>query len=108
MPLRERLRAIPSYFTREEAQAKMGERIRARVELAGVPIGTTGIVVRFDDDVGDDGYDLGVLWELPQGPPPFAFGELEGHTHVVFRVGKPFIDWFSRDEYERFLAVVLH
>ena len=72
-------------FDEVNARALVGTRVRTRVEFSGVPVGTAGQVVRADRS--GDGYTLGVEWELT------------GRT-------KPLVDWFSRSEYERFLAEV--
>ncbi len=38
-----------SSFTQEEAEAKVGKRIRMRVKFPRVPQGTTGVVLMADD-----------------------------------------------------------
>jgi hypothetical protein len=68
-----------SSFTRAEAQAKVGTRVRSRVALAGIPRGATGTIVRADRVI--DGYDVEVAWVWP------------GH-----RTSR--IHWFTRVEYE--------
>jgi hypothetical protein len=37
-----------SNFTKEEAEAKVGKKIRTKVEFSGVPKGSMGMVVRAD------------------------------------------------------------
>jgi len=74
------------YFTRSEAEARVGRRLRSLVAFSGVPQGTTGTVVSADP-AGDGGYDLAIRWDLP------------GRT-------RPLVDWFSRDEYERYLEEI--
>jgi hypothetical protein len=66
-------------FTRAQAQAKVGTRVRTRVAYAGVPRGAIGTVVRVDPVI--DGYDVEVAW-LWSGRRT------------------PWIDWFTREEYE--------
>jgi hypothetical protein len=65
-------------FTRAEAQAKVGRRVRARLAFAEVPAGALGTVVRVDRVV--DGYDLEVAWRRPGRPTPW-------------------IEWFTKAEY---------
>jgi hypothetical protein len=66
-------------FTRAQAQAKVGMRVRTRVACPGVPRGAIGTVVRVDPVI--DGYDVEVAW-LWSGRRT------------------PWIDWFTREEYE--------
>jgi hypothetical protein len=70
-------------FTRAQAQAKVGTRVRTRVAYAGVPRGAIGTVVRVDPVI--DGYDVEVAW-LWSGRRT------------------PWIDWFTREEYEAHLT----
>ena len=69
------------HFTEEEAKAKGGTQVRALVDTADVPQGTPGVVI--DAMPAGDGYDVCVEWET------------DGDS--IFQ------DWFSKDEYERFL-----
>ncbi|HXH13818.1 MAG TPA: hypothetical protein VNP04_29115 [Alphaproteobacteria bacterium] len=48
-------------FSRAEAQAKVGKRVRARVAFGEVPEGAIGTVISADRVI--DGYDLEVAWE---------------------------------------------
>jgi hypothetical protein len=66
-------------FTRAEAQAKVGTRVRTRVAFAGVPRGATGTVIRADRVI--DGYDVEVAW-------------------VWAGRRTPLIDWVTKEEYE--------
>jgi hypothetical protein len=66
-------------FTRAQAQAKVGTRVRTRVAYAGVPQGAIGTVVRVDPVI--DGYDVEVAW-LWSGRRT------------------PWIDWLTKAEYE--------
>jgi hypothetical protein len=70
-------------FTRAEAQAKIGTRVRSRVTLAGIPRGATGTITRVDRVI--DGYDIEVAWVWPGRRTPW-------------------IDWFTRAEYEAHLV----
>ena len=66
-------------FTRAEARAKVGKRVRTRVTFAGVPQGTIGTIV--DADRVIDGYDVEVAW-----------GQSGRRT--------PWVDWLTKEEYE--------
>jgi len=78
------------YFTRTEAEARVGRRIRSLVVFSGVPQNTTGTVIGADP-AGDDGWSLAIRWDIP--------GRSPGHTRML-------VDWFSRDEYERCLEEI--
>jgi hypothetical protein len=73
--------ATRNYFSGEAARALIGRGIRTLVEFSGVPTGTTGKVIRADPTADADSYNVGI----------------ESHRH------KPLVDWFSCDEYHRFL-----
>ena len=45
-------------FTRAEAQAKVGTRVRARVAFAGVPPGAIGTIVRVDHVIDGDNVEV--------------------------------------------------
>ena len=47
-------------FTRAEARAKVGRRVRTRVAFAGVPEGAIGTITGADRVI--DGYDVEVAW----------------------------------------------
>jgi hypothetical protein len=66
-------------FTRAEARAKVGKRVRTRVPFAGVPEGAVGTVIRVDRVI--DGYDVEVTW-----------GRSGRRT--------PWVDWLTKEEYE--------
>jgi hypothetical protein len=66
-------------FTRAEAEAKVGTRVRRRVAVAGVPRGATGTVMRVDRVL--DGYDVEVAWGWPGRRAPW-------------------LDWCTKAEYE--------
>jgi hypothetical protein len=48
-------------FTREEAAAKIGKRVRSMVDIAGVTSILVGMVIRAD--AVDDGDIVGVVWD---------------------------------------------
>jgi Mouse development and cellular proliferation protein Cullin-7 len=66
-------------FTRAEAQAKVGKRVRTRVAFAEVPQGAIGTIIRIDRVI--DGHDVEVAW-LWSGRRT------------------PWVDWLTREEYE--------
>jgi hypothetical protein len=66
-------------FTRAQAQAKVGTRVRARGAVAGVPRRAIGTILRVDRVL--DGYDVEVAWVWPGRRTPW-------------------IDWWTKAEYE--------
>ena len=92
------------YFTAEDAQAKVGQRIQALRELSRVPPGTTGVVIE-TDQAFPTAHSLVIRWDV-------ANERREEHLNIggapVLFVsgGKPLVDWFSRDEYESYLREV--
>jgi hypothetical protein len=77
------------YFTEQEARRLVGQRIRSLIPFAGVPPGTEGQVKGADPSGGDPqlGWTVAIQWDLP-------------------RHSKPLVDWFSKDEYLRFLEMI--
>jgi hypothetical protein len=69
-------------FTKAEAQAKVGTRVRSRIAFAGVPRGAVGTIIRVDRVI--DGYDVEVAWVWAGRRPPW-------------------IDWVTKAEYEAHL-----
>ncbi len=49
-------------------------------------------------------YDVAIRWDLPR-PEPFADlmipANAEPYIHI--RTDEPLVDWFTKDEYERYL-----
>jgi hypothetical protein len=72
-------------FTRAEAQAKVGTRVRTHVAIAEVPEGALGTIIRVDRVI--DGYDVEVAW-------------------VWCGRRTPWIEWFTKAEYEAHLIEV--
>jgi hypothetical protein len=87
--MRER-QAVWPFFSEEEALTKVGKRIQTGVEFSGVPRGSVGRVIRADRATG--GFDLAIAWDLPSEVRAFRADPT-----------KPLVDWFTKDEYERFL-----
>jgi hypothetical protein len=65
-------------FTRAEAQAKVGTRVRTSVASAGVPQGAIGTITGAERVI--DGYDVEVAWGVGRRPP--------------------WVDWLTKAEYE--------
>lgn len=76
-------------FSKQEAGSKMGRTIRSLGEFPGVPKGTTGHVVDLEE-MGRAGFAVVVEWDVPRR----QFGTKQ----------EPIRDWFTKDEYERFLV----
>ena len=66
-------------FTRAEARAKLGTRVRTRVAFGGVPQGAVGTITGADRVL--DGYDVEVAWGRAGRRPPW-------------------VDWVTKAEYE--------
>ncbi len=92
------------YFTDEEAQAKVGQRIQALRELSSIPQGTTGIVIE-TDQAFPTAHSLVIQWDVANERREEQLNI--GDELVLFVTGgKPLVDWFSRDEYETYLCEV--
>ena len=70
-------------FSREEAQALLGRRVRTVAGVDGVPTGTFGSVMHLDE-IEKDNFELIVEW-------------------YVLIDGKRQHDWFSKEQYEQCL-----
>ncbi|MFN7948926.1 MAG: hypothetical protein U0Z53_26470 [Blastocatellia bacterium] len=70
-------------FTISEAQAKIGRRVRLKVELDGVPADTSGLVTSAVHD--NQQWFVKVIWD---SDPP----------------GLPQVRWFSKSEYTSYLT----
>jgi hypothetical protein len=99
------------HFSREEAEAKVGRKIRTRVAWSGVPQGTTGAVVRADSaglskpSIGEvvETFDVGIQWDLPREPLQIRQGVIGDEPILMITGGRPLLDWFSKGEYEAYL-----
>jgi len=78
------MRTDESFFSHTEAKALLGRSIRTKIQFSGVPAGTSGTVTRADEGFYPEGYTVAIQWDLPERR-------------------KPLVDWFTRDEYRRFL-----
>jgi len=95
-------------FTREEAGAKVGKRVKTLAEFSGVPKETPGQVTRADDSGIEEGgpgrrFMVSIQWDLTREPRRVGMGKIEGEPFLVVTRGKPLVDWFSKDEYEQYL-----
>jgi hypothetical protein len=100
------------YFTQVEAESKVGRRIRTLVAWSGVPVNATGRVIAADPagrvkppfEEAQETFNVAIEWDLPQEKPvaelviPAAAG-----PYIFISAGKPLVDWFSKDEYKRYL-----
>lgn len=77
-----------NYFTKEEAEAKVGYKVQTLVHFSGVPAGSTGTVTGVRDYTDGD-YAIIVTYDLPS-----FIGTL------------PAIHYFGKQEYEKFLQVI--
>jgi hypothetical protein len=108
-------RLTRQYFTRAEAEAKVGQQIQTRVEFSSVPRGTTGQVISADEagwakppfGEAEEAYDVAIQWDLPR-PEPFAdlVFPTGAEPYIHIQTGKPLVDWSTKDEYERYLDEV--
>lgn len=99
------------YFTQEEAETKVGQRIKTLVAWSGVPEGTRGDVIQADRagqskppfEEAVEVYNVAVQWDLPREPLQVGTGQVEGEPFLAISGGKPLVDWFSKDEYDEYL-----
>lgn len=102
------------YFSSDEAQAKVGRRVKTLVEFSGVPKATTGQVIRADAagkvkppfDEAREVFDVAIQWDLPRAQPLAELvipGDMPTEPYIYIRTGKPLVDWFTKAEYEQYL-----
>jgi hypothetical protein len=84
-----------TYFTKAEAVAKVGNRIRTNTAWAGVPAGSSGKVIGCDSmgQTKQAGQEPGDVWDV------VVEWELDAHN-------RPLTDWFTGDECEHYLEEV--
>jgi hypothetical protein len=73
----------PARFSRNEAQEKLGRRVRLVVALGEVPAGTSGTVM-YTDQIETGEFELIIEWDVR---PPGKFEH----------------DWFTKDQYKGYL-----
>lgn len=77
---------MPVRFSKQEAESKLGSKVRSRIDIDGIPAGAAGRVVQLDE-IERHGFDLIVEWSrLVQGR----------RQH----------NWFNRDDFEECLIEV--
>jgi hypothetical protein len=53
-------------------------------------------------------YDVIIQRNAPTEPPAIVEGTLGGEPVTFMRSGKPLVDWFTKEEYERHLVEETH
>ena len=71
------------FFTYEEAESKIGQKIRLLCDLPGVPMGTIGEVIGIFCDYMNN-YGILIVWEIEESP----------------------IDECTKDKYKELLAII--
>lgn len=102
------------YFSKDEAFQKVGKIVESLADFADVKKGTTGTVIRADyagkskPPFGRavEVYDLAVQWHLKTEGPSAAIIESGGEQYLAVATGKPLVDWFTKDEYQRYLKEI--
>src|SRR4029434_2105174 len=91
------LALYPYHFTREEAAEKQGVMVQTHVAIFDIPKGTCGTVVH--SATTDDGYSVAIAWQFTPDRP-------HGHDcgADLDPPADPIIDWFTKNEYERYLT----
>jgi hypothetical protein len=86
------------HFTHEEAEAKLGQVVCARVPGRRIPQGTTGRVLyaRWQDE----GYVLGIQWALTPAPLTFT---VRSQFPFLALTRQPALGWVRKDQYGRCL-----
>lgn len=92
------------YFTRQEAEAKIGFMVEALAPFPSVPKGTIGEVVKAHQFTGEH-FTVEVKWDLPQ------HGDLVDLTAAavsfnLLKKRKPITDEFCKSEFAELVKVV--
>lgn len=91
-------------FTEEEAKALVGRTVRTTIAFSGVPAGTEATVIQADRS--RDGFTVALQWHLPADPARGFIGGIDGEPVVVIQGGRPLVDWFTKDEFDRWIEEV--
>jgi len=90
------------YFTQAEAESKVGKRVQTRVPFSGVPKGHTGSVISADfaglsriQEITRPVFDVVIQWDSER--------KAHGEISITSQLQKPLVDWFTKEEYERYL-----
>src|SRR5437016_694629 len=119
------------YFSQTEAESKVGKRVQTRVEFAGIPKDGMGTVISADpagpargEETSQTVYDVAIQWDDQAVQTALAdiacrVGQADENENPIERffkqdqlleeqdlllggqLGKPLVDWFTKDEYER-------
>ncbi len=120
------------YFSQTEAEEKVGRQVQTLVEFSGVPEGATGLVISADsaglvkqpDRAVKRIYDVAIQWDAQTALANLAKRMeksdenentvecnqqrdqlLEEQDELLFlQSHQPLVDWFRKDEYERYLV----
>ena len=91
------LALCPYHFTREEAAEKQGVIVQTHVAIFEIPKDTCGTVVQ--SAMTDDGYSFAIAWKFTPDRP------YDHDRDAGFDPSPdPIIDWFTKNEYERYLT----
>jgi hypothetical protein len=121
------------YFSPSEAEGKVGKRVQTRIDFSGVPRGTQGVVISADpagaarvEDTSENVYDVAVQWDkdlietalsvlarrlekIDENENQIERTEqrdqlLEQQDTLMFMQSQnSLVDWFTKEEYERYL-----
>ena len=86
-----------SFFTKPEAESKVGQRIESIAALPSAPVGTIGTVVGVRDR-GSDEWALNVAWTRPKSGGEF-FAMLGEFSFNVSRRARTAMAELSKDEF---------
>lgn len=98
------------YFTKTEAERKVGQKIKTLVAWSGVPVGTTGAVVKAaqrSDWKRLKTHAVMIQWDLSVAPRVVKTLESGGEPLTLIMGGKPLMDAFSKREYDTYLIEVV-
>ncbi len=123
-----------NYFNQAEAQGKVGNRVQTRIDFSFAPKGSTGAVISADPagmsrvgNVAQMVFDVAVQWDtqtvqLTQAGMESWLEKTDENENTIERTARRerllgeqeelfilqpqqlLVDWFTKDEYERFLS----
>ncbi len=102
-------RTAKSYFSRAEAEGKVGKRVRSLAGYTDILQGTEGTVVKAASMSWRKAYyRVAIQWDTPAGVVLFEDKVLAAIAggYGGGRPPKPLVAWLSRDEYRRFLEEI--
>lgn len=92
------------YFTREEAEAQVGQAVEALAPFPSVPKGSTGEVTKAARYAGER-YVVEVRWELPR-PNELVDLTVAEYSFNLVRRRKPVTDEFSKSDFSELVRIV--